>query len=541
MVLAARLGSSKGHGNVERGLMGTPHSPLFEGRFGRMFRALPGAAFADQELVALATAMTAEAEDEVTSENEIDDEENFGIPAGYTYLGQFIDHDITFDPLSSLAQQNDPDGLVDFRTPALDMDCLYGRGPEDQPYLFDPTGRKFLQSDRVLTGGDPEKPFEPDLARFKGRALIGDKRNDENVIVSQLQGFFQRFHNYIAWTEPDASFAEIQRTVRWHFQWIVLFDFLPRIIGRDRVAQILPHVQSGRSIYADKPQLRFFHWHNEPFMPVEFSGAAYRFGHSMVRPVYRLSQKDLPAHGEVPGGLEGRKAIFAADPLDGLNGFREFPGDWGIDWRLYFDTRNHRLAPKSLGKKRVQPSYKLDASLVSPLGALPEFSIPGSNTPQTGAINVLALRNLMRGMRLGLPSGQDAARFMDLVPLKDDELLVGKANVDGLKENKPIAAFGKSFVDNAPLWAYVLAEAGHQWAVESNGKSGDEAKNTTPARLGEVGSRIVGEVLIGLVLGSKQSFLALNPSWRPKFGHTKADSVFDRFTMGDLVDLLVPK
>jgi hypothetical protein len=181
------LGSGRGHGSVERGLMATSRSPLFEGRFGRLFRALPGAEFDDDQLKALATGMTAEAESSVTPESEVDDEENFGIPAGYTYFGQFIDHDITFDPLSSLVKQNDPNGLVDFRTPSLDLDCLYGRGPDDQPYMFDETGRLFLQSDRILRGGDPEKDFAPDLARFQGRAIIGDKRNDENVIVSQLQ------------------------------------------------------------------------------------------------------------------------------------------------------------------------------------------------------------------------------------------------------------------------------------------------------------------------------------------------------------------
>jgi hypothetical protein len=503
-----------------------------------MFRSLPGAEFDEDQLKALATGMTAEAESSVTPETEIDDEENFGIPAGYTYFGQFVDHDITFDPLSSLVKQNDPNGLVDFRTPSLDLDSLYGRGPDDQPYMFDETGRLFLQSDRILRGGDPEKDFAPDLPRFQGRAIIGDKRNDENVIVSQLQAFFQRFHNKLALQEPDASFEEIQRLVRWHYQWLVLFDFLPHIVGRDRIDAILPHLNAKQSIFDKKPDLRFYHWHNDPFMPVEFSGAAYRFGHSMVRPVYRLSAKDLKPHGGAIKGLGGRKAVFAADPLDGLNGFREFPQDWAIDWRLYFDTSGHVLSPKSLGKGRVQPAYKIDTSLVSPLGALPEFSRRNSNTPKPGAINVLALRNLLRGARLGLPSGQDAARFMDLVPLDDGELLVGKANVDGVKDNKSITTFGDSFVGNAPLWFYVLAEAEHQWIEESRSKSGKDAKNTTPTRLGDVGGRIVAEVLIGLVLGGKQSFLSLNPSWSPLLGNAKAKSVYDRFTVGDLVEFV---
>ena len=176
---------ASGHGTPLRGLESTVNSELFQGRFGRMFRALPPAIFEQEDLMKLASAMTAEKELGVTPESENDNEENFGIPAGYTYFGQFIDHDITFDPMSSLMKQNDPDGLVDFRTPALDLDNLYGRGPADQPYMFEPNGRKFLLGDRMLTGDAPERNLTHDLPRFHQRALIGDKRNDENVIVSQ--------------------------------------------------------------------------------------------------------------------------------------------------------------------------------------------------------------------------------------------------------------------------------------------------------------------------------------------------------------------
>ncbi len=527
------------HGVLERGFEATAQSQQFEGRFGRMFRALPAAEFNENDLKTLAGAMIAQAENKVTSENEIDDEENFGLPAGYTYFGQFIDHDITFDPMSSLMKENDPDGLVDFRTPALDLDNLYGRGPDDQPYMYTPDlPKKFLLGDRLLTGGVPEKTVTRDLPRFHQRALIGDKRNDENVIVSQLQGLFLRFHNFLADKFSADSFQTVQQLVRWHYQWLVLFDFLPRIIGRHQVEAILPHIKSGKSIFEERPKLFFFHWRKSPFMPVEFSGAAYRFGHSMVRPVYRLSLKNLPISTTKIEGLEGRKQIFAPDENDGLNGFREFPSDWGIDWNLFFETSTHRLSPKSLGKERVQPAYKMDSSLVSPLGALPEFSKPGTNDPQDGQINVLALRNLKRGVALGLPSGQNVARFMGLEPIPDDQLLVGKANADGLKNNKPITTFGKSFEGNAPLWFYVLAEAQNQWRHETKGKNTDDEKNTTPTRLGPVGGRIVGEVLIGLILGDRKSFLNLNPRWKPEFGDSKATSPFERFTMGDLISVV---
>src|SRR4051812_12787925 len=162
------LGTSRGHGRVERGLNATPRSRLFQGRFGRMFRSLPPADFDDAALIKLADAMISppETDDqgnpEVTPETEVDDEENYGLPAGYTYFGQFVDHDITFDPLSSLVKLNDPEGLTDFRTPALDLDGLYGRGPDDQPYMYTADGHKFLLGDRNLTGAlQPHGPIKP--------------------------------------------------------------------------------------------------------------------------------------------------------------------------------------------------------------------------------------------------------------------------------------------------------------------------------------------------------------------------------------------
>ncbi len=534
------LRSGSGHGAVVRGLMTSANSRRFEGRFGRMFRTLPAAAFAEAELEKLATAMSASPEDGVTPETEADDEENFGIPAGYTYFGQFIDHDITFDPTSSLDKQNDPDALIDYRTPRLDLDSLYGRGPDDQPYMYDPNGRLFLLGEGIR-GGEPEHVLTHDLARFRGRALIGDKRNDENVIVSQLQGLFLRFHNELARENGDLSFSEIQSLVRWHYQWLALYDFLPRIVGREQVEQLLPHLKHGGNVVDHPPQLKFYKPHSDPFMPVEFSGAAYRFGHSMVRPVYRLSAKDLPENlkpGQRPTkGLGGRKMIFGPTPGNGLNGFQPVPTTWGIDWRIYFETRGHNaLSPRNLGKDRVQPAYKIDTSLVSPLSALPEFSKTGTDTPKPGAINVLALRNLKRGVALGLPSGQRVAELMGLKPLPDDALLVGKANVDGLKTNRSITTLGNSFIKNAPLWFYVLAEAQHHWKLAAAKKGSVSEKNSVHTRLGPVGGRIVAEVLIGLVLGDQNSFLSQQPNWHPTMGNAKAKTPFDRFTVGDLAE-----
>src|SRR5450432_1903707 len=184
------------HGKL-RGLDTVSSSSISEGRFGRMFRTLAPADHSPDDLQKLATLMVDPSTAAQTPEtnNPPDDEENTGnthhkgISSGYTYLGQFIDHDITFDPASSLQKQNDPNSLEDFRTPRFDLDSLYGRGPDDQPYLY-ADGRSFILGPTL--SGAAANPNAKDLPRSQPagnaqRAIIGDPRNDENVIISQLQ------------------------------------------------------------------------------------------------------------------------------------------------------------------------------------------------------------------------------------------------------------------------------------------------------------------------------------------------------------------
>jgi hypothetical protein len=475
------------HGVGIRGADLSRRSEQYEGRFGRMFRTLPPAEHLQADLSELAKQMTAEPEEPPTSENEFDPEENRGISSGYTYWGQFIDHDLTFDPASSLQKTNDPDGLTDFRTPRFDLDSVYGRGPDDQPYLYEDDGIRLRLSDRKLTGNGDDGTFDLQRNAPKAgqkRALIGDPRNDENVIVSQLQGIFIRFHNRVA-ALTGAKFAEVQRIVRWHYQWAVLHDFLRTIVGDDTLLAVLPHLKNDTSIYDDKPELRFFHWRNEPFMPVEFSVAAYRFGHSMIRPEYRLNST-----------LPGRFPIFSTTEKD-LRGFDEFPDNWAIDWTLFFRFRPD--APVK-GKNRVQPAYKIDSSLVSPLG----------NLPAVIAVNpaVLAERNLLRGLSMSLPSGQTVARHMCIPPIDDAHLRLGKLTNEDFDKNPLLVDRFPNFRDNAPLWYYILAEVQQQFI------KGDK-KDETPLHLGPVGGRIVAEVFAGLILGDNHSFLAQQPCWRP--------------------------
>lgn len=535
------------HGTGVRGLDLSRQSLQFEGRFGRLFRTLPGAVHDEADLMALGKAMTA-GPDPLTPETQADDEENRGISAGYTYLGQFIDHDLTFDPNSSLQRQNDPDGLTDFRTPRFDLDNVYGRGPDDQPYLYQDDGIRMLLG-RRLTGSttDPTARGVPRNSPDEGsaqanaapprRALIGDPRNDENVIVSNLQATILRFHNrlvdrFVQKHGRQPRFEQVQRDVRFHYQWALLHDFLPTIIGRDRVLQMVPQIADDgmrqgptdfprnpnrRAITTLTPHLRFYKAHNNAYMPLEFSVAAYRFGHSMVRPVYRLNTtltKDDFMFSE-----DGRQVIFAAtDPArneESLVGFRDFPAPWAVDWSLFF-----RMGPNTeFGPQRLQPAYKIDTSLVNPLGNLPGSVASG--------IPSLAQRNLLRGLRMSLPSGQSIARAMGLEPIADEDLRVGKATEEStngsatVPKNALLTDISARFAENAPLWYYILAEAQQAFV-----------NNDTEIRLGAVGGTIVGEVFVGLLFADSHSYVQQHPNWQP---HPEFMSENGLFGMAELL------
>jgi hypothetical protein len=544
------------HGGGVRGDNSTPRSSMFEGLFGRMFRSLPAAAWTKEALAKLGTQMTSDPELDPkglpaaapeTKDRIQDDEENAGISAGYTYLGQFIDHDITFDPASSLQQLNDPDALVDFRTPRLDLDSLYGRGPDDQPYMYD--GKKFRLG-RPLTENGTATNVR-DLPRYNDinnpnaakRALIGDKRNDENVIVSQLHAAMLQFHNKLVDQDPSASFRDIQQQVRWHYQWIVVNDFLMKICGEEAVRDILPHLEKQQPIWENPPRLAFYKYRHDAFMPVEFSVAAYRFGHSMVRPIYRLNTQlsggadpNQATQAEKDRGIAGRFFIFAGVQKRGLNGFDEFPEQWAIDWSLFFDING---SGEKGDVNRAQPAYKIDTSLVNPLGFLPEFSKPAQQAggdltlkalqskpvdPVMDPAN-LAQRNLLRSMAIGLPSGQDVARAMGVEPVAEENLRIGKAVLDDWDKNPTLKSLDDSFEDNAPLWYYVLAETQYEWVSRAKAEGGKG--NEEPLRLGTVGARIVAETLIGMLWADGHSYLRQAPNWQPETIRS----------MGDLINL----
>jgi hypothetical protein len=470
------------HGNAQvRGQASVARSTLNEGRFGRMFRTLSPLDPGGDAIHALVQHMKDAAE--------APSGDNHKIPAGYTYFGQFVDHDITFDPMSQLQKQNDPDALIDFRTPRFDLDSLYGSGPSDSPFLYE-SNSPANKGLKLLVGVNAaNSEFEPhDLPRNQqGRALTGDPRNDENLIVSQLHLLFIRFHNKVVdrvrQNHPEltggALLEECQRVVRWHYQWIVVHDFLERIAGKATAQAVL---KPGTATTPPTVDRQFFNWTNDPFMPVEFSGAAYRFGHSMIRPDYDLNEVIV----EIP--------IFAASadpsPLEHLGGFRRLPSGWSVDWRRFFKTSS----------QTPQLSRKIDNKLSEPLFHLPTGVDPGRHA--------LANLNLRRGRALGLPSGQDVAQAMSLPLLTAAELDLDAIN---------LPAAGKALLKaHTPLWYYLLREAEVKGAGE---------------HLGPVGGRIVAEVLVGLLEGDPQSWLHQKPMWKPFLPAATAGD----FKMSDLV------
>jgi Animal haem peroxidase len=473
------------HGFRTRGLSKdlatVPEGPLFEGRFGRMFRKLPVFHVEDNDLLALADSMT-----------QTGPADNPNIPAGYTYLGQFIDHDITFDPNSSLQRMNDPEGLVNFRTPRFDLDSLYGRGPVETPFLYDqadPDGVKLLVG-RVISNEGEREEGQHDLPRndFRDptgpqqRALLGDPRNDENIFVSQLHLLFIKFHNRVVdrvrearpTLKGDDLFKEAQRIVRWHYQWVVIFDFLERTIPDGMLERLLITDEHGLR----KVKLRFYNWKKQPFMPVEFSGAAYRFGHSQVRGRYKINTTVPVLPTFLPTDqLPPKSNVFGFRTAD-FRGFRGLPPFWTISWPFFFELPG--------GEGVLQPGFKIDTNIAGPL----TNALPGANHADP-TDRSLPRRNLLRGKALGLPSGQRVAKAMG-VP--NASILTGSDL--GLEGD-----LAEKLGEETPLWYYVLKEA----EVQQNGE-----------RLGRVGGRIVAEVLLGLLDGDPLSFLSVEPNWNPE-------------------------
>ena len=455
--------------------------------FGRMFPTLPSAAWSLGDLTTLAEASIETTHVSPPDGSDLSDE-MANIPSGYTYVGQFLDHDITLDPRpNDLLTAVAPSALLNHRTPQLDLDSVYGEGPTGSPQLYESDG-VHLRLGAPLTGATHD-PAAHDLLRdpANGKALIGDPRNDENKIVASFHSIVTRFHNTIAdelhATHPkwDAAtlLVEARDQTSWHYQWAVLTDFLPKIAGQATVDKVVR-----RDDGQWKTSLAFYNACNGS-MPVEFSGATYRFGHSMVRDDYQLNDAvtELPVFS------------LSMDARANLGGFQPTPSDFGVDWGYFFD----------LGGTQPQHAYRLDASLIPALRLLPGQAAGTAST-------ILATRNLLRGQQLGLPSGQDVARAMGVKPLADDKILIGQALGPGMDTTTSITALSPAFAGKAPLWTYILAEAANETFKVRDGKI--VGTRSPDSRLGPVGGRIVAETIVGLLEADPSSVLH-HPEFTP--------------------------
>ena len=396
------------------------------------------------------------------------------IPAGFTYFGQFVDHDVTFDISSSLDASTDANTIHNMRTPALDLDSLYSRGPGLDPFLYKfpssgpPTAVKFQVGTNQNAGpGGPSSSGGPggmaaqtnfDVPRMTGTetAVIGDPRNDENLIVVQFHHAMLRFHNAVVDLLLAASFAgdifaEAKRIVTHHYQWAVVHDFLERICGAATVSNALASVVA--------PTGSSFR------MPVEFAVAAYRFGHSMIRDTYWVNFN------------------FPAATLGDVFEFNRVPrlpvfSNWVVDFNAFFDTG----VPVPVHNK----ARRIDSFIAAGLESLPGLA---------GAMAVLASRNLRRGLALGLPSGQGMAAFFGVPSMTAAQLTSGlpAAEIALLNSN------GGILLTKTPLWYYVLRES----SVLGGGN-----------QLGPVGGRIVAETFVRILKRDAASFLNV-PGFTP--------------------------
>jgi Animal haem peroxidase len=396
--------------------------------------------------------------------------------AGATFVGQFIDHDLTFDATSKLGVATDPGNSLNSRTARFDLDSVYGGGPVTQSELYDPQHPIKLL---VESGGQ----FEDVPRRADHSAIIGDPRNDSNLIISGLHAAFLRFHNQavdavsVSGAEPIDTFHEARRLTTWHYQWLVVNRVLPNFVGQPLVDELL------------RTGPRHYRVDRQPFIPVEFSGAAYRFGHSMVRPSYRANlagDAGNPFFGlifdsrvQVPDGQNPQ-----SDPGDLRGGFRS--SRRFIGWQTFFDFGGAFTA-------QTKPNKVIDTVLSTPLFALPTSAIahiPGAPGPIS-----LPQRTLLRHLTWSLPSGQSIARAMRQPVLHRRDLA-------------DFAPFEVGLDTSTPLWLYVLREA----QLVNDGQF-----------LGPVGGRIVAEVMLGLLRADPTSYLNVAPRWQPRFGASGGD------------------
>jgi len=420
-----------------------------------------------------------------------------GIPAGFTYLGQFLDHDLTFDK-SGLMEGVDipPATLLQSRSPSLDLDSLYGNGPQDSG------SAKFYQADGVhlKVGAAQGGPPGSDLPRNPaGQAIIPDPRNDENLAVAQTHAAFIRFHNRVVDTLPASvppaqRFTAARKLVTKHYQWMVRTDYLPRICPPAVVANVFNHGRKVFEVGAAPTSV--------PTMPVEFSVAAFRLGHSMVRATYSWNKV-------FPGATLAQ--LFEFSHLSGgLAG--PIPSIWIADFRRLYNFGQLSPARPALvvPAAKFNRAMRIDTKLVNPLRTLPSLTVGGDPAPR----NNLAFRNLLRANMVKLATGQQMVTFLKNKGVTVTKLT--KAQIRDGNNGAKLAALNapqrNALLTNTPLWFYILREA-----------------ELNQGRLGGVGARIVAETFHRAIQGSTFSIVR-DTAFHPSLGPTSG-----KFRMVDLL------
>jgi hypothetical protein len=411
------------------------------------------------------------------------------IPAGFTYLGQFVDHDLTMDKTqAALGSDVTVDELIQARSPALDLDSLYGRGPVDDPQFY--TDGLHLKMGRTAAleqflpafdGHDlPRDPQQP-------AALIPDPRNDENLVVAQTHLAFIRFHNRVADTiapgPTPMTFEAARARVVKHYQWMLRTDYLPRIVDPGIVEDVFTN---GRTLFETSPAPG-----DAPTMPIEFSVAAFRLGHSMVRDTYNWNR-----FFDNGGGFLSLLFVFSGTS-GGLSGDNPLPSNWIADFRRLYNFAEAQRPDLVVAPGKFNHARNIDTRLTDPLATLPpgSFGPPDAQVPPLHAN--LAFRNLTRGNMVKLASGQQMAAVAGVTALTTDEIVAGDGGVDF---SELASALRDELAGNTPLWPYILREA------DLNG-----------GRLTGVGGRIVAEVFHRAMEGSTHSIVR-EPHWRPDLG-----------------------
>ncbi len=463
-------------------------------RYGRMFKKSTSRSQFDG-LTALGLAMHAQ--------NSPTDNHPF-LPAGYTYLGQFITHDITFDRTAGLATGAlSASQIKQGRSPSLELDSLYGMGPlsESSQHLYEKDLLKFKIGKTTPTMfGDANRSLQNDLPRNEFRkALIAERRNDQNLALAQTHLAFLKFHNAVVdrllkeGLLGKELFDAARKKVIQHYQWIILHDYLPKILEESVLKDVMANdFQSLQE--ASK---------GERFLPIEFAFAAYRFGHSLVRDEYEWNRVfQSPKNGNLDVARLHQLFVFA-----GLNGTMQgsptLPTNWVIDWTRFFDFSGFANVVNHPKSNRAQ---KIDTSLSLGLKDLPGF--PKSVQVESRSLAVL---DLLMGDSLKLPTGQEVAEAFRKKKIAV-KILSAKEIAEG-RHKQIITQYG--FHEKTPLWYYILKEA----EVLNQGE-----------RLGPIGSRIVAETLVGLIHASEFSILG-DSNWEPDLGQIKPNE----FGMADLL------